>query len=66
MPLWGWGAESTILGEGEEVVVRTCRARRARKELPVVFVQGVKCEMQPFQNKCLQSWSSNPLHIGTT
>lgn len=43
---------STILGEGEEVVVRTCQAG---KELPVVFVQGVKCEMQSLQNKCSQS-----------
>ena len=42
-------------GGGDEVVVGTCQARKARKELLVVFVQEVKCEMQPYLNKYSQS-----------
>lgn len=58
MPLWDGGCAYSS-GGGDEVVVGTCQARKARKELPVVFVQEVKCEMQPCRNKCSQSWNSN-------
>lgn len=58
MPLWD-GGYTYSSGGGDEVVVGTCQARKARKELLVVFVQEVKCEMQPYLNKCSQSWNSN-------
>ena len=55
----GWGCWAYGSGGGDKVVSGTCQARKARKELPVVFVQEVKCEMQPSLNKCSQSWNSN-------
>jgi len=54
MPLWD-GGYTYSSGGGDEVVVGTCQARKARKELLVVFVQEVKCEMQPYLNKYSQS-----------
>lgn len=47
MPLWGQGAEQDS-GGGRRVVVRTCQAG---KELPVVFLQGAKCEKQSLHPK---------------
>ena len=54
MPLWD-GGYTYSSGGGDEVVVGTCQARKARKELLVVFVQEVMWMFCPVKFLSLES-----------